>query len=395
MESVLVLDQVAQSLAVVRSLGRAGYRVILGRGRTKSESESSRHCAEVWLHAPVDDPCFESALMAFLNARAEVRCVFPVGEASAMAVGAMAWLDERRIAVAGVRSDLLAACRDKRAAHDLAVAAGLRVPQTRSITDAASLRAFAQDVGYPVIVKPHRSSAKLFGRKAYILHDADELAARFGVWPAEHAALLAQRYVLGPLEQCDYVAVDGELTCFFQAHAMRTDRNDGTGFAVDFVSDPIDADVLAACRAFVRAHAYTGPGLLQLVRGADDGRLYFIENNPRLSAGIAQAVKCGLDIPHRMLQAAQHRLASTAPSSGALPAYQIGQRTHWLSRDLNGYLDVRRELTAAERARWWRALVASFCRADAHMTWDAGDPVPSLVIYRGLLTRLLRVGRAR
>ena len=390
MHSVLVLDQVAQTLAVVRSLGRAGYRVILGRGRTKNESESSRHCAEVWRHPPVDDPGFESALMAFIDARADVRAVFPIGEASAAAVVGVAWLAARGIAVAGVPRSVFAACRDKRTANDLAVAAGLPVPETRTIDSVEDLHSFVNDFGYPVIVKPVRSH-RLFGRKAYILDSVEQQSARFDVWPAEHDELLVQRYVRGPLEQCDYVAVDGELICFFQAHALRTDRTDGTGFAVDFVSDPIDSGVLEACRAFVRTHAYSGPGLLQLVRSTADGRLYFIENNPRLSAGIAQAVMCGLDIPRLMLSAVMPASTSLRPVAGGVPLpYMVGQRTHWLSRDLNGYLDARRELGAAERSRWRGAIVASLCRADAHMTWDAKDPAPSFLIYRRLLTRLFR-----
>jgi biotin carboxylase len=287
---------------------------------------------------------------------------------------------------------LLEACRDKRAANDLARAAGLDTPETCAVADVESLCSFAEEVGYPVIVKPVRSSSKLFGRKAYILRSEQECSERFAVWPVENDELLVQRYVAGRLEQCDYVAVDGALTCFFQAHTIRTDRPDGTGFGVDFLSDPVDEDVLDACRAFARAHRYTGPGLLQLVRSTADGRLYFIENNPRLAAGTALAVKCGVDLPYLMLQAAMGTTASTPPpiSSGAATLYETGHRTHWLSRDLNGYLDMRRELSAAERHRWRRAILDSHVRAHDHMTWDATDPAPSFLIYRRLLSRLFR-----
>ena len=243
-----------------------------------------------------------------------------------------------------------------------------------------------------MIVKPIRSTAKLFGRKAYILHTEAELRARFTTWPIDHDELVVQRYITGPLEQCDFVAVRGDVVAFFQAHAVRTDRPDGTGFAVDFLSDPPDEGVLAACRAFARAHDYTGPGLLQLVRSTEDGHLYFIENNPRLSAGIAQAVRCGLDMPYLMLQAASRLppMGRTTPTS-VLP-YRVGHRTHWLSRDLAGYLDSRRELDATERCRWRRAIITSLARADDHMTWDLRDPAPSFWIYGRLLSRVLRAG---
>ena len=66
--------------------------------------------------------------------------------------------------------------------------------------------------------------------------------------------------------------------------------------------------------------------------------------------------------------------------------------THWLSRDLNGYFEARRELTAAERSRWRRSVFKSLVRAHAHMTWDAMDPEPSITIYRRLLGRLFLRG---
>jgi biotin carboxylase len=217
------------------------------------------------------------------------------------------------------------------------------------------------------------------------------LAAQFGKWPSEHDELLVQRYVAGPLEQCDFLAMDGDVIAFFQAHAVRTDRPDGTGMAVDFLSDQVDPDVLAACRAFARAHRYTGPGLLQLVRSEADGNLYFIENNPRLAAGIAQPIACGVNFPLLMLQAALRTVPTQAVTDTA--RYETGQRTHWLSRDLNGYLDARRELDAAERGRWRRDILESLRRAHDHMTWDRGDPLPSFYIYGRLLSRWIRSAR--
>jgi len=93
-----------------------------------------------------------------------------------------------------------------------------------------------------------------------------------------------------------------------------------------------------------------------------------------------------------MLRAAMQSTSLRTSAGGGPTPYEIGQRTHWLSRDINGYLDMRRELGAAERSKWRCALIASLRRADAHMTWDARDPAPSLVIYRRLLMRLFRRG---
>ena len=387
---MLVLDQVAQTLAVVRSLGRAGYHVVVGRSRGRTEVESSRYCDEVWCHPVVTDTVsFGAALSRFLDERADIDAVFPVGEASAAALCSLPGILARNIDFAMVPPATFEACRDKSRATLMAREAGISVPETRTVGSVAELQAFVASVGFPVIVKPIRSIAKLFGRKAYIVGSAEELRVTFNTWPAEHDALLVQRYVEGALEQCDFIAASGVLVAYFQAHALRTDMLDGTGFAVDFLSDPIADDVMAACRKFVRQHNYSGAGLMQLIRSSDDGNLYFIENNPRLAAGIAQSMICGLDFPLLTLQATS-RLHTFVPKDvmDTVQPYRAHNRTHWLQRDINGWLGARTVLSAAERRRWLNALFWSLVRADNHMTWDWQDPLPSVSIYRNLLRRL-------
>ena len=385
-----MLDQVAQTLAVVRSLGRAGYHVVVGRSRARTEVESSRYCDEVWPHPAVTDAVsFGAALSRFLDARADIDVVFPVGEASAAALCSLPGILARNIDIAMVPPTTFEACRDKGRANLMARQAGILVPETRTVGSVEELQAFVASVGFPVIVKPIRSITKIFGRKAYIVTSAEELRGRFNTWPVEHDALLVQRYVEGALEQCDFIAASGVLVAYFQAHALRTDMLDGTGFAVDFLSDPIADDVMAACRKFVRVNNYSGAGLMQLIRSLDEGELYFIENNPRLAAGIAQSMMCGLDFPLLTLQATSRRrnfVVKEVTDTGQ--PYRAHNRTHWLQRDINGWLGARTVLSAAERRRWLNALFWSLVRADNHMTWDWRDPLPSFWIYRNLLRRL-------
>ncbi len=84
-EAVLVLDAVPQTLAVVRSLARAGFHVVLGRPshQRRSHVEWSRHCHEVWPHPPFTDAVsFGDALTRLIDARPEIRIIFPVAETS-------------------------------------------------------------------------------------------------------------------------------------------------------------------------------------------------------------------------------------------------------------------------------------------------------------------------
>lgn len=391
---VLVLGVYHQTLAVMRSLHDAGFGVILGVGAGWCPERYSTACATTWRHPRFDDAAFRTALLRFVQEYPGLTAVFPVGEDSALAVAdaLSGYADAPPVAM--VEPDLLRRCRDKQQANRLAELAGLPVPASQVVRSVAELVGAAERIGFPVIVKGLTSKRSVLGRKAYLLPDAAALERAFERWPEGHEELLVQAYVEGPLEACDYAAQVGRVVSYFQASSVRTDMPDGTGYAVDFRSDPVSPDLLESCRRFCAATDYDGPGLLQMIRSTRDGRLWFVENNPRLSAGIAQAVLCGQDVPLVALRIALarrsgERLADFDPRSG----YLAGVRTHWLLRDLQGILDRRSELTATEILQRLRQLVGSLAAADTHMVWRWRDPLPSLLLCAQLVRRLRRRDR--
>ena len=63
---VLVVGNYRPTIATVRSLGRAGCRLVVGCPPLRSYAEKSRHVAEAWIHPPLEDAAFGPALLAFL-----------------------------------------------------------------------------------------------------------------------------------------------------------------------------------------------------------------------------------------------------------------------------------------------------------------------------------------
>jgi predicted ATP-grasp superfamily ATP-dependent carboligase len=265
-ESVLVLGNFAQTLAVVRSLGRAGYRIVLGRAGQTPIAESSRFCHEIWRHPELDDPEFSAALREFLARRPDIRYAFPIAWPSMQALMDMPDSARLDIVIAMVPPDLVRACMDKPTASALAQRAGLRIPESRVARSIAELDGYCRDIEFPVIVKPLGIMHSLLGNKALILTSSDERQRRLPVWPAEHEQLMVQKYVSGTLEAADFVAHAGVIVGYCEAHSVRTDTLDGTGFGVEFESIPPSPDVLDATRAFVRALRYSGPGLIRRER---------------------------------------------------------------------------------------------------------------------------------
>lgn len=394
--SVLILGVYYQTLAVMRSLHDAGFEVILGRGPGRCVEESSASCDGVWIHPPFESPEFGVALESYLDSRPGIRFLFPVGEEVSLAVAGLERIHNRDIALIMVEPSLLRSCLNKPCANEIAARAGLIVPASKVVRSLADLTRAAQGIGFPVIVKPLTSKRPIFKRKAYLVRNREEFESVFVEWPDAHAELLVQAYIEGPLKACDFVAQSGRVVGYFEAASVRTDMPDGTGFAVDFLSRPVSPDVLEHCRRFCAATGYDGPGLLQFIRSDRDGALYFVENNPRLSAGIAQPVMCGQDMPLLSLRvAAARRAGERIESFDEKAPYIAGVRTHWLYRDLQGILYRRTERTVPEIVGRIRALLSSLLRADNHMVWRWRDPKPSIVLYARLVRSVLRALRSR
>lgn len=379
-ESVLVLGDHAQTLAVVRSLGRAGYRIVLGRERRRgSIAERSRCCTAVWRHPGFDSGHFEAELQALLGGAGAPGYLFPVGIDAITRIAAIGSALPSHVRVAAVPRHILDACVTKTTANEWAAAAGIRVPVSRVVGNGEELAAAARVIGFPLIVKTLRSEAPVHRRKAYLVNDEREFSKVFPAWPAEHHQLLVQRYVEGPLLSCDFVARDGAIVAYYQSESVRTDMPDGTGVAVEFRSQQPAEALFEVLRAFVAAHGYSGPGLLQTVHCRHTGQLHFIEINPRLSAGIAESVASGLDIPLITLRVARGDPLAPIEVAGDL-RYRVGVTTHWLERDALGWIKQRKWLPARQRRAWLRRMIRAAFTSDGHINWQWRDPLPSLWI---------------
>ena len=391
-KTILVLNLVPQTLAVVRSLGRAGFDVVLGRSclQEKTEAEWSRYCRKVWIHPDFSAPeAFDRALGTFLDEQPELHAIFPVAEPAIQALLAASCLQDRSVNVAMIQESLFFACQHKERANELAERAGLRVPETLLVDTIESLRQAREDLGIPLIIKSVRSEALVHGRKAFMVRSDSVFDSVFSSWPSGHRDLLVQRLIEGPLVSSQFVASNGRLVGYCDVTIIRSTMPDGTGLGIEFESNPPAPDLLRAVQDFARVHNYSGPGLMQFIRDDSSRELYFIENNPRLGAGIAHTIGCGQDLPVTALQVATRKSDSLPEFDPEHHSYRYHYRTHWLRRDIGSLMSLRSELSREQRIKWVRQMLISFLRADGHVIWQWRDPLPALHVYGLLLRRIV------
>ena len=375
--TVLVLgSDRREGLAVVRSLGRAGYRVIAGHTALFSYVSTSRFAARHWRHPPLNGASlsdFLDALQALSASEPALRFVFPTGDLEIDALhGAGNRLPGSLTLVAcsaGVRSW----CASK--TRLLQKIDGLPVPVARwSVAQRGdSIMSHARAVGFPCVLKPDsESAARLRGQKALKVSDADALRALLGDAAMAQDAMIVQRMVEGARHNVYFLACAGRLLHTVEVRIDRTEHPAGTGYAVAGQIVGEDARLVAAVGSVVEALGYHGAGCAQFM--LSDTEVTFLEVNARIGANCAIAAQCGLDIPLGALQLSEAGAeAVTLGKSGRIRA-----RYSWFWGDLAGLAKHARRLGVKATAAWLYRLTRSVATADIDLIWCWRDPWPAL-----------------
>src|SRR5262249_50722688 len=130
---------------------------------------------------------------------------------------------------------IIETCLHKTRMFVLAQQVGVTVEPYAAVTSAGDLHRAATNVGFPCIVRPIGSGPERFsdGRKAVVIPSPQALRDQFNDWPAEQPELLIQHYAPGPRHGIYFAARRGRILARLEVISERTDRADGTGFAVE------------------------------------------------------------------------------------------------------------------------------------------------------------------
>ena len=376
---VLVLGDYRQTVTIVRSLGRAGFQIVLGTNELHSSTAQSRYVSDVRVFEDSIHDRFLDELEAYLR-HEKPDYVFPVGEHQARCIaGATERLMPLSTWVMPDPSTVLR-CFDKRALYALTPTLGIPTAAWCEYTSFENWSRVACEMGFPVVVKRKDSSAPIKQKKAIIVRTPeafDRLLAELQSEP-DTASLVLQKFASGERQNCHIAAARGRIVAYFQQKVLRTDELDGTGIGVEGVSVPISPDLRAYCERLVGALGYHGIGCIQFMVDEKRGTVAFLEFNPRMDSTVALPYRLGYDYPRIAVEIA----AQDAPAPITRP-YRTGEHYHWLYGDALSWLDCRkhRRKNGAELLRWAFNMVWS-AATSYHLTWDVRDPIPTLHLFR-------------
>jgi predicted ATP-grasp superfamily ATP-dependent carboligase len=349
-------------LAAIRSLGRAGVRVLALDHRRSALGFRSRYAEAVLCPDPQDEDAFVSFLAELGEGLDRPAPLFPTHDEPLNAIARGRSRLGGRFRYPFPPWELLSRVQSKRAQLEAAAEAGLAVPRTLHPDSLEEARAAAAELGYPVLVKPSATEGfrRRFGRP---LRCEDELQLERAYAEAEPYQPMVQEVVPGGDDGLytlgSYLTEDGEALGLFCGRKL---RQSPPLVGTCRVGEAVWLDEVAEqALAVLRVLRFHGISQVELKRDPRDGELKLMEVNPRLWQWHGLAAACGVDVP----LIAYQDLIGERPA----PASMNGRRRRWAITFLRG------ESPALQRPPYVDAVFA------------ADDPKPALVQAARLLRR--------
>lgn len=326
--TVIVTDgEQRAALAVVRSLGAAGYRCIVTSSSRASIAGSSRFVARnVTVPDPLQLPAeFADSIIA-LAATEQAAAVLPITEQSLLAILPL----RSRLAPAMVPFPDIAAfsaMTDKERLLDEASKLGIAIPSQEIVRDIDTVASMnLSELHYPIVIKPARSVNVRGGVGAAFsvtyASGAPELKRKLGALPATAFPILLQQRVVGPGTGVFLLLWDGKLKAQF-AHRRLTEKPPSGGVSVYRESVSIDEELRDRSRELLDRFGWHGVAMVEYKRDYATGQPYLMEVNGRFWGSLQLAIDAGVDFP-RLLMA-----CVLGEYNDPMPTYRLGVRSRW------------------------------------------------------------------
>ena len=389
---VLVTDgEQRAGLAVVRSLGRAGYAPIVVSRDARSLGGASRYAAaSVQVPDPLRRPDEFLSAVADVARRFAVKVVVPVTEPSSLALLDAAGALGDAI-IAGPTLSSFRAISDKEQMLAVSREVGLATPAQIRLERASDAGGAALDsLPFPVVLKPTRTvRGGALHSVAYAEH-LDALRDRIASLPESAFPILVQQRIVGPGTGIFLLRWGGRVLATFAHRRLRESPPSG-GASVYCESISADPDLVAGATRLLERFDWRGVAMLELKRDAATGRAYVMEVNGRFWGSLQLAIDAGVDFPRLLVDAALGRPVASPPE------YRTGVRLRWWWGDVNHVLARLRygadRLSLPPNAPPRGAVLRDFLTwraANRSETWRIDDPRPFLVDTLHWITSRLR-----
>jgi len=303
-ERVLVLDigEAPYSLAVARSLGRAGYEVEFGFpvGSPLRES-TSKYCGGV---VSYPDPAYAHADFQdrIRDLAPSFRFIVPTKEGTLLATAEIRGEVEAKGAVVPIADHAsLQTATDKLEMLKLAESVGVRTPHAVITRTPPAVEELSGTLGLPFVMKV----ASEIGLRPIERHDVID-RTNLETYPAKFAALAAhgpvilQEFVQGTGVGISLLYSRDQKLVAYSGHERLFEQFSDGGPSV-LARTLVDPTALAQSRRLLEALQWKGIAMVEFRRDSQ-GTPVFMEVNPRFWGTLTLAIASGVDFPRLLLE---------------------------------------------------------------------------------------------
>lgn len=335
--TVLVLDgQTNQALACVRSLGKAGWRVLVASSRRYPLAGWSRYSAARY-RLPAESPAAFEALRHWAHDHGAA-VVLPTTERSSVLCDAdrLAW-QAAGVTVACATGDVLRRALDKAETVAYARAAGVRVPETHVPGSLEDVQSAGAAVGFPCVLKARFSNywdgaafredtGAQYAGEAAALADLAPRMRQGPYWP------MVQGFVPGGGRAVFALCDRGEPLMWFAHERIRDVRPTGSGSSLRRAI-PLEPRLRDPAERLLRTMQWHGPAMVEF-RDTAGAEPCLMEVNGRFWGSLALAVAAGADFPRAWLELV------TGQRPDAPATYRTDVVVRWVWGDVKRFLYV-------------------------------------------------------
>lgn len=323
MLTVLLTDGVQRkTLSAVRALGRNGIRTIVGEKISFSPAGCSRFSSKSFVYPdPVRNPkAFYQTLLEQIS-RTSSCVLFPMDDITTQIIMDNREELEKRCIIPLPKEDSFRIASDKYATSLLATRSEVECPLTFMPMSFAELDHLANEIDYPVIIKPRKSSGS---RGIRVISNADELLIQYEQIHRLFPYPMIQEYIPQGerYDVCLLYDQTHQLKCsFIQKELRHFPVEMGPSTVQESVEYP---ELLELSIRLMKELKWTGIVEIEYMIDPRSGSPKLMEINPRFWNSLELSVQCGVDFPNLLLKVAQNEFFENVSH------YEVGRRTRWL-----------------------------------------------------------------
>jgi predicted ATP-grasp superfamily ATP-dependent carboligase len=381
--SILVTDGDERSaLAVVRSLGRAGYSVYACSTSGRSIAGASRYAkGEAAVVPSLTSPDAFAVELSALIAKWDIDMLLPMTEQAFNAVFAHSELFTD-VSIPAASAKNFREISDKQLVMQAAAACGLKVPDQVVLSRRIDIaRLGDHTLKFPLVVKPARSVAQDAGRqlKLGVIHcpDQETLDTSLKKMPDAAFPLLIQERIVGPGVGIFLLLWDGELVATF-AHRRLREKPPAGGVSVYRESIAADPLLVERSKQLLDRFDWSGVAMIEYKLDQRTGTPYIMEINGRFWGSLQLAIDSGVDFPRLLVERAsgERVYGPEEYEPGIRSKWEWGEVDYVLARIRRSDAELSLPSGSPGRLRAILRLLIPWLPGDRFEVMRAGDPAP-------------------